>query len=104
MWWFIAALIVYPSTQKAAQHEIDIVVGRSRMPSFEDYDKLPYVRAMVKEILRWRCVVPLGVPHSSTQDDWYEGYFILKGTLMVPNIWFVTTPIQVLQLTLYQGQ
>ena len=24
---------------------------------------------------------------SSKQDDWYEGYFIPKGTIIIPNVW-----------------
>ena len=40
-------MIAYPETQKRAQQELDEVVGRERLPSFEDYEKLPYIRAMV---------------------------------------------------------
>lgn len=87
MQWFISALLVYPETQAAAHAELDKVVGRSRMPTFDDYDHLPYIRAMVKELLRWRPVAPTGVPHRSIQDDWYEGYFIPKGTMIISNIW-----------------
>jgi len=43
-----------------AQAEIDRVVGRSRLPKFSDYDNLPYIRALVKEVLRWRPVAPAG--------------------------------------------
>ena len=53
-------MVLYPDIQKRAQEEIDRVVGRDRLPSFRDYEHLPYVRAMVKEILRWRGVGPLG--------------------------------------------
>ncbi len=45
-------MIVYPETQKRAQAELDAVVGRDRLPSFADYEHLPYIRAMVKEALR----------------------------------------------------
>jgi cytochrome P450 len=31
-----------------------------------------------------------GVPHSNTEDDEYDGYFLPKGTMFLPNIWFVT--------------
>ena len=31
----------------------------------------------------------LGIPHASFEDDEYEGYFIPKGTLVLPNTWFV---------------
>ena len=63
------------------------VVGRARLPTFADYLHLPYIRAMVKEVLRWRTAGPLGVAHLSTEDDWNEGMFIPKGTICIPNAW-----------------
>jgi len=56
-------MILYPETQKKAQEELDRVVGRGRLPTFRDYESLPYIRAIVKEILRWRGVGPLGKYH-----------------------------------------
>lgn len=80
-------MLAYPDAQKRAQAEIDSVVGRSRLPSFSDMDHLPYLRAMVKETFRWRSPDPLGVPHSSCKDDWYQGLFIPAGTLCIVNCW-----------------
>lgn len=57
--WFMLAMVLHPEAQKHAQNEIDSVVGRDRMPTFQDYEQLPYVRALVKEIMRWRGVAPL---------------------------------------------
>ncbi len=63
-------MIVYPETQKRAQAELDAVVGRDRLPSFADYEHLPYIRAMVKEALRWRMVVsPLSPWCRTTQTN-----------------------------------
>ncbi|KAI0060313.1 cytochrome P450 [Artomyces pyxidatus] len=84
-WWSLA-MVAYPETQKRAQEELDAVVGRGRLPSFADLPHLPYIRAMVKETLRWRSNLPLGVPHRLTEDDWYEGMFIPKGTICFSNI------------------
>ncbi|KAH9975377.1 cytochrome P450 [Lactifluus volemus] len=87
MAWWMLAMVTYPETQKRAQEELDSVVGRKRIPTFLDSQDLPYIRAMVKEALRWRPVDPLGLPHLSTQDDWYEGMFIPKGSIMMANVW-----------------
>lgn len=81
------AMVLYPETQKKAQAELDAVVGRSRLPTFADFDHLPYIRAMVKETLRWRAVDPLGLQHRSIEDDWYEGYYIPKGSVIMANVW-----------------
>lgn len=54
------SMVVYPEVQRAAQLELDSVVGRSRMPTFADFQHLPYLRALVKETLRWRPVDPIG--------------------------------------------
>ena len=87
MSWWTLAIMTYPETQARAQAELDQVVGRTRLPTFADYPHLPYIRAMVKEIQRWASISPLAVPHRSTEDDWYEGMFIPKGTICIPNAW-----------------
>jgi hypothetical protein len=56
---FVAALL-HPEIQKRAQHDVDAVTGRERLPTFEDRPQLPFVDAVCREVLRWRPVVPLG--------------------------------------------
>ena len=51
--------------QRKAQEELDTVVGRDRLPTFDDLDQLVYIRAIVKETLRWHPVGPLGEYHQS---------------------------------------
>ena len=59
--WFFPAMVAYPEKQRKCQEELDAVVGRSRLPTFEDREHLPYLTATVREILRWRPAAPLGV-------------------------------------------
>ena len=81
-------MIAFPEVQRRAQAEIDTVVGRDRLPTFADSPHLPYVHAIINEILRWRPVTALGgVPHVATKEDWYEGMYIPKGTICIANIW-----------------
>ncbi|KAI0254606.1 cytochrome P450 [Lactifluus subvellereus] len=87
MGWWLLAMVLYPEIQRRAHAELDSVVGRTRIPTFSDFQHLPYIRAMVKEALRWRPVDPLGLPHLSTEDDWYNGMFIPKGSMMMVNVW-----------------
>ena len=79
-------MITYPEVQRKAHAELDEVVGNARPPTFADLPSLPYIRAMVKETLRWSLTVPFGVPHASIADDWYEGMFIPKGTVCLQNM------------------
>ncbi|EXJ76362.1 uncharacterized protein A1O5_00870 [Cladophialophora psammophila CBS 110553] len=85
---FVLAMCVFPGAQKKAQEEINRVVGDHRMPEWSDEASLPYVAALVSEVLRWRSVTILGgIPHSPIQDDDYRGYFIPKETAITGNLW-----------------
>ena len=57
---FLIACMVHPEVQQKAQDEIDAVVGRERLPTFEDRPRLPFVDALCKEVLRWRPALPIG--------------------------------------------
>ncbi|THH33282.1 hypothetical protein EUX98_g930 [Antrodiella citrinella] len=50
---FLLAMALFPEVQKRAQAELDRVVGPHRLPDFDDFDNLPYIRAMVMETSRW---------------------------------------------------
>jgi cytochrome P450 len=63
------AMVLHPEAQKRAQDEIDSVVGRDRLPTFQDYEQLPYVRALVKETMRWRGVAPLSTFETTPNKD-----------------------------------
>ncbi|OQE34915.1 hypothetical protein PENCOP_c015G06813 [Penicillium coprophilum] len=87
---FFLAMALFPEVQRKAQEEIDTVLGSNRLPQFQDRDDLPYINALVKEVLRWHPVVPMSVAHTSTQDDTCEGYFIPKGSSVLTNVWAYT--------------
>ncbi|KAK7883686.1 hypothetical protein LTR67_010975 [Exophiala xenobiotica] len=88
---FVLAMLLFPEAMKRAQKEIDQVIGSdgSRMPTWDDEANLPYIRALVKETLRWRAVNKFGMPHYTTQDDFYQGYFIPKDSVVMLNWWSV---------------
>ena len=60
MAWLILAMTLNPDVQRKCHEELDNVVGRDRMPNFNDFESMPYIRATVREILRWRPVDPIG--------------------------------------------
>ncbi|KAJ6562200.1 cytochrome P450 [Mycena capillaripes] len=90
---FFLALSTYPSVQQKANEELDRVVGRDRLPTFEDRPKLPYIQAIVTEaslrdpLHRWNPVAPIALPHQSVQDDVYNGFHIPAGATVFANSW-----------------
>lgn len=78
---FFRILVLYPGVQKRAQKELDSVTGGLRLPDYNDRPRLSYIDALCREVTRWSMATPVGVPHATTEDDVYEGYFIPKGLL-----------------------
>ncbi|KAG2156377.1 cytochrome P450 [Suillus clintonianus] len=87
---FLLAMVLNPEVQAKAQAEIDRVVGKDRLPDFDDRPAMPYVDAILRETLRWRPVVPFGIPHTSMSSDIYRGFFIPKGIFVLFNTWAMT--------------
>lgn len=84
---FVLAMVIFPEVQQNAQKELDIILGSQRLPDFSDEDSLPYITAIVKELLRWTS--PTAVPHGNARDDIYEGYFIPKNSIVLGNTWAI---------------
>jgi len=85
---FIMAMISRPEVQKRAQEEADHVCNdgdRLRLPRMTDLPEMPYVEAMIKEVLRWRPTVPVIPPHQLTEDLVLDGYHIPAGTNFMIN-------------------
>ncbi|RYP00888.1 hypothetical protein DL766_002849 [Monosporascus sp. MC13-8B] len=87
---FILAMLHYPEWLKKLQDEIDRVCDDGRCPQWEDREKLHMLRAVVKEVIRWRPPVPTGIPHALEKDDVYEGYFIPAGATIHALEWGMT--------------
>ncbi|KAL4808097.1 cytochrome P450 [Aspergillus unguis] len=85
---FFLAMVLYPEVQRKAQEELDRVVG-DRLPRFDDRANLPYIGALVKEVLRWYPVAVIGIPHVATEDDVCGEYRIPKGAQIISNIWAI---------------
>ncbi|KJA16390.1 hypothetical protein HYPSUDRAFT_58252 [Hypholoma sublateritium FD-334 SS-4] len=86
---FFYLMATYPEVQRKAQAELDRVVGPV-LPTFEDRYQLPYIESIYRELLRFRPPLSMCVPHISTEDDYYKGYYIPKGTAVLANIWSMT--------------
>ncbi|KAF8904506.1 cytochrome P450 [Mucidula mucida] len=87
---FILLMVMHPECQQRARAELDAVVGTNRLPVVADRPRLPYIEAIMKEVLRWHCVGRIGIPHRVTDDDHYNGYLIPKDALILPHMWNIT--------------
>ncbi|PFH47416.1 hypothetical protein AMATHDRAFT_67760 [Amanita thiersii Skay4041] len=80
-------MILYPDVQRKIHEELDRVIGHGRLPDWEDEESLPYLKATIKETLRWKPITPVAIPHSVIDDDVYNGYHIPKGSTVIGNTW-----------------
>ncbi|KAJ7167243.1 cytochrome P450 [Mycena crocata] len=97
---FILGMLSSPGAQRRAQAEIDTVTGGKFFPSFDDRESLircapctvsslPYISAIVKEVLRWEPVGPMALPRRLNIEDEYGGYRIPAGSIVFGNTWAI---------------
>jgi len=87
---FVFNMMIHPEIQCRAQEEIDALTGGHRLPTLEDKASLPYIDALIQELLRWNIIGPFALPHRLVQDDEYRGYIIPKGSMMISNLWAIS--------------
>uniref|UniRef100_A0A2K6C3F8 Cytochrome P450 family 2 subfamily F member 1 n=1 Tax=Macaca nemestrina TaxID=9545 RepID=A0A2K6C3F8_MACNE len=81
------ALMKYPKVQARVQEEIDLVVGRTRLPTLEDRAAMPYTDAVIHEVQRFADIIPMNLPHRVIRDTAFRGFLIPK----VPGHRFIIT-------------
>ncbi|XP_048057714.1 cytochrome P450 2K1-like isoform X2 [Megalobrama amblycephala] len=81
--WGLMLMAKYPHIQDRVQDEIDGVIG-GRQPVVDDRKKLPYTDAVIHETQRLANIVPMNLPHKTSCDVHFNGYFIKKGTPVIP--------------------
>ncbi|KAF5764314.1 putative cytochrome P450 [Helianthus annuus] len=74
--------------KKLQQEVTEIAQGRSMIYD-EDLEKMPYLKAVLKESLRLHTPAPLLVPRKSMQDIKLMGYDIAEGTQVIINAWAI---------------
>ncbi|KAG1864586.1 cytochrome P450 [Suillus tomentosus] len=84
---FLLAMVLYPDVQALARAEIDQVVRHNKMPCLNDRASLPYIDAILREVMRWYPPAPLGFARATSDDDVYDGHFIPKGATVIVNQW-----------------
>ncbi|CAD7088544.1 unnamed protein product [Hermetia illucens] len=69
--------------QVRMQQELDAVIGRGRLPLWEDKDRLPYCESVIYESLRFFAGSSFGIPHRALRDTQLAGYNIPKDTMVI---------------------
>ncbi|XP_063961541.1 cytochrome P450 1A1-like [Lytechinus pictus] len=85
--WMMVYMVTHPEVQSDVQLEIDNIIGRDRLPSWSDREKLPLTQSCLLEIQRHATAVPFAVPHSTTRDTVLDGYYIPKDMLVFVSIY-----------------
>ena len=80
----IAQLATHQSVQTMAQEEISNVIG-DRPVCLKDRANMPYVDAMLLELLRLISHVPLCLPHQTLKNTTLQGHRLPKGTTVSCN-------------------
>eukprot|EP00252_Welwitschia_mirabilis_P024061 TRINITY_DN69_c0_g1_i1.p1 TRINITY_DN69_c0_g1~~TRINITY_DN69_c0_g1_i1.p1 ORF type:complete len:541 (-),score=22.67 TRINITY_DN69_c0_g1_i1:651-2099(-) len=87
--WAMAELIKNPELLRRAQKELYDVVGRQRSLEEEDAERLPYLRAVVKETFRFHSTVPFSIPHRADEQTEVCGYTVPKHSQVLINTWAI---------------
>jgi cytochrome P450 len=111
---FILAMVLNPEVQRKAQREIDTLSKPGHLPTSDEAENFQYITAVVREVLRWNPIAPLGECYPTSRflevfyislttalsmadyigavreterDIIYKGYRIPAGSVVLPNTW-----------------
>ncbi|XP_054167753.1 cytochrome P450 2C31-like [Oppia nitens] len=87
--WSLLVLATHPEVQLKIQKEIDDIIGRYEIPKYGYRNQMPYLQAFIYEVLRYRSIVPIDLPRSTSEDTIIGGHKIPKGTQILANFWAI---------------
>ncbi|XP_050203269.1 cytochrome P450 83B1-like [Mercurialis annua] len=83
--WCMCFLLKYPTTMKKAQEEVRTLIGKKGFVNEDDIQNLPYLKAVIKEMMRLQPPVPLLIPRETVSKCSVGGYDIGAKTLVYVN-------------------
>uniref|UniRef100_A0A672IXS0 Cytochrome P450 2K1-like n=1 Tax=Salarias fasciatus TaxID=181472 RepID=A0A672IXS0_SALFA len=81
--WALLLMAKYPQIQDKVQEELSRVVG-NRQVQVDDRKNLPYIDAVIHETQRLANILPMSIPHKTSRDVTFQGFFIKKDTSVFP--------------------
>nr|AMZ03392.1 cytochrome P450 CYP76AH8 [Plectranthus barbatus] len=85
--WIMSELVINPDKMAKVKEELKSVVGDEKLVNESDMPRLPYLQAVIKEVLRIHPPGPLLLPRKAESDQVVNGYLIPKGTQILFNAW-----------------
>nr|KYP61990.1 Cytochrome P450 71A6 [Cajanus cajan] len=89
--WAMTELLRHPNVMQKLRDEVRGVAGDRTHITEEDLNHMPYLKAVIKEILRLHPPSPILIPRESMQDAKVLGYDIAAGTQVLVNAWAIST-------------
>ncbi|KAL0737575.1 hypothetical protein Bca4012_013785 [Brassica carinata] len=89
MTWTMAEITRNPRVMKKVQSEIRNQMGNKSIISFDDTDKLTYLKMVIKEAWRLHPPIPLLSPREAVSEFEINGYTIKAKTRLHVNIWAI---------------
>ncbi|GMP35371.1 hypothetical protein CsSME_00007833 [Camellia sinensis var. sinensis] len=87
--WAMTELLRHTQIMKKVQTEVREVLGQKKDITDEDLEKMHYLRAMIKETLRFHPPIPLLVAREARHDVKVMGYDVSAGTMVITNAWAI---------------
>ncbi|XP_020031424.2 cytochrome P450 2J2-like [Castor canadensis] len=84
--WALIYMVHHGAIQERVQQELDTVLGTAQAVCYEDRERLPYARAVLHEVQRLSSVVAVGAVRQCVTSTCVRGYYIPKGTVILPNL------------------
>ncbi|XP_049361418.1 flavonoid 3'-monooxygenase CYP75B137-like [Solanum verrucosum] len=85
----MAEIMHKPDVLRKLQQEVDTVVGKDNIVEESHIQQLPYLYAVMKEVLRMHPATPLLVPHCPSETCTVGGYTVPKGSRVFINVWAI---------------
>ncbi len=87
--WSYLYLLHFPECQVKIHQEIDLVIGKSRLPMLDDKQNLHYTNAFLHESLRFAAFVPMSLFHYTTKEVAIRDYVIPKNAAIITSLYHV---------------